>query len=117
TVLDGTPKERREQLAEYRKATGPRILIVNYEQVVSHLTELKAIHFDTAIFDEAHYLKNPKAKRTEACLELYSRRSFLLTGTPMLNHVNELWALLHRIDPLQYPKYHRFVNRYCVYGG
>jgi len=116
-LLDGTPKKRREQLLEFRQMKGPRILIVNYEQVVSHAAELKAVAFDVAIFDEAHYLKNPGAKRTKACLELYSKRSFLLTGTPMLNHVNELWSILHRIDPLAYPRYGRFVNRYCVFGG
>jgi SNF2 family DNA or RNA helicase len=116
-LLEGTPKKRKIQLEEYRSMTGPRILIVNYEQVLGHSDELKKMHFHCTIFDEAHYLKNPGAKRTKACLELSSRRSFLLTGTPMLNHVNELWALLHRIDPVGYPKYYNFVNKYCVFGG
>lgn len=116
-VLDGTPVVRRRQILEFVGIQGPKILIVNYEQVVSHQSELDAIGFDVAIFDEAHYLKNPKAKRTKACLNLYSRRSFLLTGTPMLNHVNELWSLMHRVDPQGYPKYWSFVNKYAVYGG
>ena len=115
--LSGTPAQRKKQLEEYKAIDGPKILIVNYEQVNTHKVELKALDFDIAIFDEAHYLKNPKAVRTKACLELYSRRSFLLTGTPMLNHVNELWPLLHRIDPEGYPKYWGFLNRYAVFGG
>ena len=116
-LLDGTPTQRNKQLIEFAEILGPKILIVNYEQVVAHRETLDAFKFDVAIFDEAHYLKNPKAKRTEACLEVYSRRSFMLTGTPMLNHVNELWSILHRIDPAAYPRYHGFVNRYAVFGG
>lgn len=116
-ILEGTPNERVRILEKFASMSGPRILITNYEQISAHWTALEDIKFDVAIFDEAHYMKNPKAKRTKACLALYSRRSFLLTGTPMLNHVNELWALLHRIDPGSYPKYWSFLNRYAVFGG
>jgi SNF2 family DNA or RNA helicase len=117
TVLEGEPIERLKQILEFRTADGPRILIVNYEQITAHQEQLDRIRFDVACFDEAHYLQNHKAKRTEAALDVYSRRSFLLTGTPMLNHVNGLWPLLHRIDPQQFPEYFRFVNRYAVFGG
>lgn len=116
-ILEGDPTERNKVLLEFMQVKGPKILIVNYEQVVSHLATLDTMMFDVAIFDEAHYLKNPKAKRTQACLSMYSRRSFMLTGTPMLNHVNELWSILHRIDPAAYPNYWSFVNRYAVFGG
>lgn len=116
-VLDGSPKKRMQQILEFAAIEGPKILIVNYEQVISHLDLLNSMNFDVAIFDEAHYMKNPKAQRTKACLTVHSRRSFMLTGTPMLNHVNELWGILHRIDPVAWPKYWSFVNRYCVFGG
>lgn len=116
-ILEGSPKKRERQLIEFASISGPKILITNYEQIKLHLDILNKLNFDVAIFDEAHYLKNSKAQRTKACLALYSRRSFLLTGTPMLNHVNELWPLLHRIDPEAWPKYWQFVSRYCVFGG
>lgn len=116
-VLEGLPAQRTKQLIEFASIEGPKILIVNYEQVTGHFDVLNKMSFDIAIFDEAHYLKNPKAKRTQACLNLYSRRSFMLTGTPMLNHVDELWSLLHRIDPAAYPKPWAFLNRYAVFGG
>lgn len=116
-LLEGTPAQRIKLLLEFAEIKGPKILILNYEQVAAHLGVLDKMAFDIAIFDEAHYLKNPQAKRTKACLSLYSRRSFMLTGTPMLNHVNELWSLLHRIDPTGYPRYYSFLNRYAVFGG
>jgi SNF2 family DNA or RNA helicase len=115
-VLDGTPRERESQIQEF-DAYGYDILIVNYEQVKAHLKELNALKFDIGIWDEAHYLKNPTAQRTKASLNLITGRSFLLTGSPLLNQVNELWTILHRINPHEFPSYQRFVNRYCVFGG
>ncbi len=114
-----TPAKRNIQLAQWMDAEGPRILIVNYEQLVSatHAELFKKFQFDVAIFDEAHYIKNAQSKRTKASLALRSNRSFMLTGTPMLNNVTELWPLLHRIDPTEFPKYWSFVNKYCVFGG
>ncbi len=111
------PKDRAIQLARWQEIKGPKILIVNYEQVIPHLQDFNKIGFDIGIYDEAHYIKNFKAKRTKAALNLNTTRSFLLTGTPMLNHVNELWPLLHKIDPSGYPKYWGFLNRYAVWGG
>lgn len=116
-VLDGTPRKRVKQLDEFRKIDGPKILVVNYEQVSAHAAELDKFRFDVAMFDEAHYLKNPNSKRSKACHALLARRSFMLTGTPMLNHVNELWGILHRIDPVAYPNYFSFLSRYAVFGG
>lgn len=112
-----TPAKRRIQLDEFAQLQGPRALIVNYEQVDKHLADLNKVGFDIAVFDEAHYIKNPKAKRTKACHSLRANRYFMLTGTPMLNQVHELWSLLHMIDPISYPNFYTFKNRYCVFGG
>ena len=115
-VVEGNPNQRMRQILEFAGISGPKILVVNYEQVIAHKDVLESFRFDAAIFDEAHFMKNPTAKRTEACMELYSRRSFMLTGTPMLNHVNELWTVLNRIGA--YDKgYYKFINRYAVFGG
>jgi SNF2 family DNA or RNA helicase len=113
TVLEGTPAKRAQQLKEFDKD----ILIINYEQVKPHLDELNRMGFQIVIFDEAHAMKNNKSHRTKACLQVRGDRYFLLTGSPLLNQVNELWPLLHKIDPAAYPNYWRFVNRYAVFGG
>lgn len=116
TILDGDPKTRERQIAEF-ETFGYEVLICNYEQVKVHLKRFNALRFDIAIFDEAHYLKNHKSQRTEACLKLRAKRNFLLTGSPLLNQVDELWSLLHKIDPQRWPNYWQFVNRYAVKGG
>lgn len=111
------PAERAKQLEEFEDMPGPKILVTNYEQIDPHLLDLNKLGFDIIIYDEAHYMKNYNSKRAKACLKLNAGRHFLLTGTPMLNHVNELWPLLHKIDPAGYPKYWGFIQRYAVFGG
>lgn len=112
-----SPKQRVQQLESFKGIAGPKVLIVNYEQVLRHRDDFNKIGFDIAIFDEAHYLKNHKAKRTKECHKIRANRYMMLTGTPMLNQVNELWGILHLIDPAGFPNYYSFVNKYCVFGG
>lgn len=115
-ILDGVPKERERQLLEF-SLFDYDILIVNYEQLKSHVKTLNTFDFDIIIYDEAHMIKSHNSLRTKYVHELCAKRHILLTGTPMLNQVNELWSLLHRIDPLRFPNYWPFVSRYCAYGG
>jgi len=51
---------------------------------------------NVVIFDEAHWLRNPKAKRTKAALAIgpLARHRIVLTGTPLANRVRDLWPLL-----------------------
>ena len=116
TVLEGTPVQRDKIIDDFLDS-GDHILIVNYEQVWGHIRQLNEIGFDVVIYDEAHSMKNPKAKRTKACHGLRAPRHFCLTGTPMMNQINELWSLLHRVAPAEFPNYYQFLNRYAVFGG
>lgn len=115
-ILDGTKKQRDVQIDLFAKSEFD-ILIVNYEQVVAHLDQINALKFDIVICDEAHAIKSPKAKRTKAIQGIDASRFFLLTGSPMLNQVNDLWSLLYRINPSLFPKFYGFCHRYCVMGG
>ena len=112
-VLDGTPKQRDKQLAEF----DAEVLVVNYEQVVAHLDTLNDMGFGFVLLDEGHYIKGRKTKRTKACHKLKIPRRWILTGSPILNQVDDLWAILHFIDPISFPKFWSFVNRYAVWGG
>lgn len=111
------PGERTKQIVEFAMWSGPKILILNYEQVRPHLGELNALRARMLILDEAQYIKGHDSVRTKACLSIKAERSVLLTGTPVLNQVDDLWALLNRISPRNFPNYYAFVNRYCVFGG
>jgi SNF2 family DNA or RNA helicase len=111
------PAGRSEQLKDFSTWNTAKILVLNYEQVAPHIDELNALKFHVGIFDEAHMIKNPTAKRTKAFLSLKTNRSFILTGSPVMNQVHELWPMLNRISPSHFPNYHRFKNRYCLFGG
>ncbi len=115
-VLDGTKTSREQQLVDFEHGKTD-ILIINYEQVEPHLVNINRCKFDVVIMDEAHYIKGYKSKRTQACMKIHGRRFLLLTGSPILGHVSDLWSLLWRIDPTAYPNYFAFMNRYAVYGG
>lgn len=112
-ILEGDPTQREKVM----EAFSSDVLIVNYEQVIAHVAKLNAMGFDITIYDEGHYLKNRSTKRTKACMKLNQTRHFVLTGSPVLNQVDDLWQLMNRVAPTEFPNYYAFVNRYAVYGG
>lgn len=119
-ILDNkTVTVRERRLEAFSQLTGPRILIVNYEQVKPHVDTLRKMCFDVMICDEAHMIKNPGSQRTKAIHYLGETvvRKFLITGSPILNHVNDLWSLGHMIDEKAFGSYYGFLNTYAVYGG
>ena len=67
------------------------------------------------IVDEAHNIKNKDAIRTKAVTALshFAKRTILMTGTPILNRVEELYSLLNAIDPIRWHDYYEFVFKYC----
>lgn len=116
-VLKGSPNKRFKTLFEFIAMTGPKVLIVNYEQTINHIPQMYDMGWDIAIYDEAHYMKSPDAQRTVANIDMPARRSFLLTGTPMLNNVGEIWPLLYKCDKEEWGSQAAFLDRYASYGG
>lgn len=96
TVIDG------------RMAVPPtgEITILNYEIVAAHREALGRLRPRALIVDESHYVKNPQAKRTRAVRRLADAVSsdglrLALSGTPVLNHAEELVSQLRVIGRLQ----------------
>lgn len=92
------------------------IVIINYDILGKWLPALQAINPQIIIFDESHVLKNSKAARTKAAVELSKdRRIIALTGTPILNKPIELFSQLNIVNPKAYPEnsYFRFAQKYC----
>ena len=87
------------------KLAGADIVVVNYEIVGAHLGALSALAPRALILDESHYVKNPRAARTRAVLELSDRLApdalrLALTGTPVVNRPAELAPQLRALDRL-----------------
>jgi len=81
------------------------ITILNYEIVGKHRESLARMRPQAIVVDESHYCKNPRAKRTQAVRRLAEAvpRGGLrvaLTGTPVLNHAEELISQLRIIGRL-----------------
>lgn len=95
-------------VAEGRGGAVPRaeITIVNYEIVAAHLQALALRRPRALVVDESHYCKNPQAKRTQAVRRLAEAVAgdglrLALTGTPVLNHAEELVAQLRVIGRIE----------------
>jgi len=91
------------------------ITIINYDKLLKFSPQLRKLTFDVVIYDESHYLKSPKAKRTKLCFGkqkvVWGRKRIFLTGTPILNRPIELFPLLMELGVITNWKY--FVNRFC----
>lgn len=90
------------------------VVIVNYDLLARHKAALAARAWDLLVLDEAHYVKNPKAQRSQQVYALRARRRLALTGTPVLNRPVELWPLAHMLAPDVFPSFWAFVKRYCA---
>jgi SWI/SNF-related matrix-associated actin-dependent regulator 1 of chromatin subfamily A len=55
---------------------------------------LYSLPFHVCVYDEAHAIKNTESQRYQSLLQLQSRRRLLLSGTPVQNKLDELFALL-----------------------
>jgi SNF2 family DNA or RNA helicase len=77
--------------------------------------ELNKMDFGTIVIDEAHRIKEPKAKQTRAAWAVAHKCSYryALTGTPISDNPSDLWALGHAISPREYPTKTKFLDRYC----
>jgi SWI/SNF-related matrix-associated actin-dependent regulator 1 of chromatin subfamily A len=93
------------------------VFIVNYELMKSREQQLGLVGAKCILFDEAHRLKKSDAgpKHRASVATRLSRtigRPIVLTGTPLLNRPEELWRLLHIVDPMEWPNYKVFKERY-----
>lgn len=60
---------------------------------------LNDIHWGTVVLDEAQNIKNPLTKRSQTAMKLKAQFRLVTTGTPIENHLGELWNLFRFINP------------------
>ncbi|XVE65684.1 hypothetical protein DITRI_Ditri08aG0019500 [Diplodiscus trichospermus] len=100
-VYSGPPEERRRLFKERIVPRKFNILLTTYEYLMNKhdRPKLSKIHWHYIIIDEGHRIKNASCK-LNAELKLYrSSHRLLLTGTPLQNNLEELWALLNFLLP------------------
>jgi superfamily II DNA or RNA helicase len=88
--------KRKDLFASIDKAD---IVITGYPLLQLDSEILLTREFYFLILDEAQTIKNPRAKVSQAARALHAEHRLCLTGTPMENHLGELWSLFDFVQP------------------
>ncbi|KAF2688329.1 hypothetical protein K458DRAFT_400539 [Lentithecium fluviatile CBS 122367] len=95
-------------------ANAPNVVITSYGVVLSEYTQIAkddgnrgshggifSLDYFRVILDEAHYIKNRNSKTAKACYELSARHRWALTGTPIVNRLEDLFSLVRflKVEP------------------
>ena len=93
-VLQGPDRHQRfGEMAQYD------LLLSTYPLLVRDEEQLLGQEYHYLILDEAQTIKNPRAKAAQVVRKIRTRHRLCLTGTPMENHLGELWALFDFLMP------------------
>ncbi len=77
----------------------PQVLVTTFEMATMDRTTLCSLPWQCLIVDEAHRLKNADGKLAQSLRTYHRDHTVLLTGTPLQNNTQELWALLNFLSP------------------
>jgi superfamily II DNA or RNA helicase len=93
---------------------GPFDLIVcSYGLLQTEADRLMQKHWHTLVADEAQAIKNALTKRSKAAMALQADFKLITTGTPIENHLGELWNLFNFINPGLLGSLQKFNERYA----
>ncbi|HWB09522.1 MAG TPA: SNF2-related protein [Pirellulales bacterium] len=95
-VLDYTGLARgetRQQFPQYD------LVVTTYGTLRRDAGHLKDLPFEYAILDEAQAIKNAASQGAKACRLIQAERRLAMTGTPVENHLGELWSLFDFLNP------------------
>ncbi len=69
-----------------------QIVVTTYAVLVRDVDAMKARHWSLIVLDEAQSIKNPESKAARAACSLEADQRLCLSGTPVENHLGELWS-------------------------
>lgn len=98
-IYQGAPSSSKDKESLTKLAKKYNIIITSYERVRAEINEFKKIEYYYIVLDEAHIIKNSKAKITQAVKQLTGQRKLILSGTPLHNNVTEIWSLFDFLNP------------------
>ena len=100
---------------EVFKELGARdVVITSYGLLHSEAERFQNVEWSTVILDEAQAIKNTATKRSQAAMALSARFRLIMTGTPLENHLGELWNLFQFINPGLLGSWDRFRERFAL---
>lgn len=75
------------------------IFIVSYDMLRNEANYFQSVTWEMIILDEAHLIRNPAIATTQAIFQLKSYYRLALTGTPLQNHVEDIWSIMNFLLP------------------
>lgn len=111
----GTAKDRKvlrkfwdRKHITYNRESPFHVLVTSYQLVVQDAVYFQKVKWQYMILDEAQAIKSSQSSRWKSLLGFHCRNRLLLTGTPIQNNMQELWALLHFIMPSLFDSHDEF---------
>jgi SNF2 family DNA or RNA helicase len=88
------------------------VLVISYGLLQSEEENIVKIDWAMAVLDEAHAIKNTQTKSSKAAMNIQAGFKLALTGTPVQNHLGEVWNLFQFCNPGLLGTLPRFTDRY-----
>ncbi len=83
----------------FKQIPGHDLILSTYPLIRRDQGPLEEYVYSFLILDEAQAIKNPQAKTSQAICSLKAEHRLCLSGTPLENHLGELWSLFHFLMP------------------
>ena len=93
-VLNGADRKK-----YFRSIPHADLVITSFALLQRDIDKLLGFQYHIMVLDEAQYIKNPRAKVAQAACRVIARHRICLSGTPIENHLGELWSLMHFLIP------------------
>ncbi len=90
------------------------LLITTYTLLQQEAKLLAQVNWQAVILDEAQAIKNAATKRSRAAMSLKAEFKLITTGTPIENHLGELWNLFNFINPGLLGSINNFNEKYAI---
>ena len=90
------------------------VVICSYGVLAPDQQNLSKVAWDMVVLDEAQAIKNHTTKRASAAFSLDAKFKLVTTGTPMENHLGELWSIFRFITPGYLGSYDKFNQRFIT---
>ncbi|QDU32312.1 ATP-dependent helicase HepA [Poriferisphaera corsica] len=75
------------------------VIVTSFGLMRRDVEELQHYHFDYIVLDEAQAIKNPASQSAKSARLLRSNHRLALTGTPIENHLGDLWSIFEYLNP------------------
>ncbi len=89
------------------------VVLTTYGLLITQ-SELAKKDWNMVVLDEAHTIKNRDTKMSKAAMKLKGDFRLILTGTPIQNHLSEIWNLFQFMNPGLLGSYEHFFNNFIL---